>query len=537
MPSLYLRRLNSQDRKSLVQRLHDSQNKKCFICQKEIDLNLHADNMDIDHIEPIRIGGKDNPINFALTHNTCNRSKQASDLRVARVLARFGEIADQIHSENRAPNLSDIFCHYDGAKHELNFARQDDRVSFSFPEVGSNDIHKVPVYKDVLSDVDYFFAEFPIEYLFHDDRINPRGIGSSLRKLVEEFHKKNPQLHVALAWIETTKGNKVKVKIFDGQHKAAAQILLGSKKLPVRVFIDPNLDVLLETNTKAGTTLRQIAFDKSVQRSLGSALFQERIEKYRHDLGLPDDDESFSEKKIVDHFKGEWRVIKKYVLDSVRNSISHHPDNMLKDYIEFGGKAKTKPFSYSSIEKTFYAHFISGDILETALNYRLEEGLNPRELEKEQILHLMNIIAEKLYIGKYDPSVGSARIESNVQKNEDVDDAHLRAHRMAREEILYNWLKFIRQIVHNFYIMQGDPVDEKKLFQYRFPDALWKNIERFIGNLSKLPVWINHELSATVFGGKQNMDFWQHIFETGRTTSGHQVLTEKINLMTMIQEQ
>ncbi len=312
--------------------------------------------------------------------------------------------------------------------------------------------------------------------------------------------------------------------------------LLGVKHLPIRVFVDPDLDVLLETNTKAGTTLRQIAFDKSVQRSLGSALFQERIDKYRQNLNLPPDDESFSEKDIVDHFRGEWRVIKKYVLDAVRNSITHHPDNLLKDYIEFGGKAKEKPISYSSIEKTFYSHFIYGDILETPLNYGMEEGTNPRELEKEQILRLMNIIAERIYIGKYDPSIGSARIESNVQKNEDIDDAHVRAHRMGREEILYNWLKFIRQIVHNFYIMQGAPVDEKKLFQYRFPDQLWKNIEHFIINLTKLPVWVNRELSTTVFGGKQNLDFWQHIFETGRTPSGHQVLSEKINLMKMIGE-
>ena len=537
MSSLYLRRLSPQERKSLVQRLYESQGRKCFICQKEIDLNIHANTLDIDHVEPTRVGGKDDPSNFALTHLSCNRSKQAADLRVARILARFSEIAEQIHVENRSPNLSDILGHYNGAKHHLPLSLQDGQVAFSFPELGNNDIYKASVYKDDLSGAEYFFAKLPIEYLFHDDRINPRGIGNSLRKLIEEFHKKNPQLHIGLAWIDTTNGDKVKVKVFDGQHKAAAQVLLGVRELPVRVFVNPDLDVLLETNTNAGTKLRQIAFDKSVQRSLGSALFQERIEKYRHDMNLEEDNESFSEKDIVDHFRGEWRVIKKYVLDAVRNSISHHPDNKLKDYIEFGGKAKEKPFSYSTIEKTFYAHFINGDILETSLDYRLEEGLNPRELEKEQILRLMNIIADKIYIGKYDPTFGSARIENKIQKNEEVDESHVRAHRMAREEILYNWLKYIRQIVHNFYIMQGVPVDEKKLFQYRFPDTLWTNLENFIDNISKLPVWVNRELSATVYGGKQNLDFWQHIFETGQTPSGQQVLSEFINLMNMIQEQ
>jgi len=43
-----------------------------------------------------------------------------------------------------------------------------------------------------------------------------------------------------------------KIKTFDGQHKAVAQFLLGAKKLLVRVFLEPNIDRLTETNTNAG---------------------------------------------------------------------------------------------------------------------------------------------------------------------------------------------------------------------------------------------------------------------------------------------
>jgi len=49
----------------------------------------------------------------------------------------------------------------------------------------------------------------------------------SLGKLVKEFYNKRPQLHVALAWAETGSGGRTAIRIFDGQHKAAAQILLG----------------------------------------------------------------------------------------------------------------------------------------------------------------------------------------------------------------------------------------------------------------------------------------------------------------------
>jgi HNH endonuclease len=535
MGSVYLNGLSPIQRKELESKLLESQAGKCFICEKELDLELHAGAIDIDHIEPSKLEGRDDPSNFAVTHESCNRSKQANDLRVARVLARFKSIRDEVAPENRGPNLSDILRHFGGAEQELNLRAESGSVCFAFPHNGQNDVTSVPLYHDNLSDLRYFFAKFPIKYLFHDDRINPRSVGGSLNGLIEEFHKKRPQLQVALGWIRPEDG-KGRVHIFDGQHKVTAQVLLGVREIPLRVFFDPDLEVLLSANTNAGTTLRQIAFDKSVQRHLGSALFLDRLNKYRHDRCLPEDAENFSEQDLVDHFKGEWREMRRYILDSVRDSITHHPENKLKDYIDFGGRGQERPLSYSTIEKTFYSFFIFGEALETRLDAKLEEQENPRELEKAQILRLMNIIGEKIYIGHFDPARGTAKIENLVQKGEDIPEPHLRAFRMSREEIMHTWLRFISQIVQNHFIMMGKPLKEKRLFQYPFPDPLWNNIENFVGNLAKMPLWVNRGFSTTVFGGKQNYDYWETVFETGKTREGQQVLTEDgINIMDMIQ--
>ncbi len=538
MGSIYLNGLNVEQRKALVEKLFKTQNGKCFICEKEIDLTLHSDSVDIDHVEPQKVGGKDDPSNFALTHDSCNRSKQASDLRVARVLSRFEKIKEEVEAAvNRGPNLSDVLQRYQGARYDLPMKIEDGYISFSFPDLKINQIVKVPLYKDELSGLQYFFAKLPIEYLFHDDRVNPRSVGGSLHGLVEEFHRKRPQLQIGLAWSEL-KGSDVrgKIQVFDGQHKATAQVLLGTREIPLRVFLNPNLDILLTTNTNAGTTLRQVAFDKSVQRHLGSALFADRIQRYRKDRGLKDDDENFSEKDLVNHFRGEWREMRKYILDAVRDYITHNVENKLKDYVDFAGKGKEKPLSYSTMEKTFYSFFILQEALETPLNYRLDENENPRELEKQQILQLMNLIAEKIYIGRFDPALGTARIENKIQKGEDVPEPHLIAYRLSREEIIYTWLKIVRNIAHNYFIMTGKSIHEEKLFQYKFPEPLWDNIENFLVNLTKMPLWINRDLSLSVFGGKQNNEYWQTIFETGKTPSGQAVLPAGVNFIKMIQQ-
>lgn len=537
MSSLYLSRLNPSQRDELIRKLFESQKGNCFISGLPMDLTLHRDQLDIDHIEPLKNGGKDDPANFALTFANWNRSKQASDLRVARLLARFNQLCEKVNAENRRPNLGDVLKEHGGSKHELCMKKEGKTIEFSFGETGDLSVQCLPIYKDDLSEQGYFFARLPIEYLHHDDHINPRSLGASLQPLVEEFFKKRPQLHVILAWCRldpTT--NKARLKVFDGQHKAAAQILLGVRHLPVRVFVDPDTDLLLTANTNAGTTLRQVAFDKSVQRHLGSSLYLDRIRRYQAAHGKLENDYSFSENDLVKFFRGEAREMKRYILDAVRDGVTHHESNKLREFIEFGGKGGDRPLSYSTVEKTFYSQFVSSELLDCRIDEGLEDGTSQRFLERTQIVRLMSLIADQIYIGRFDFDIGTNRIENQLREGKLIAEDHVRAFRLSKEEIVWNWASHLRQIAETCLLMRGRPFNKERLFQYQFPDELWIHFQNYLKNLRGLPLWVNKDLSQTVFGGKQNNAYWHTIFETGRTPDGVRVLAEHVDLMKMIRE-
>lgn len=532
----HLAELKDTDRKGLEKRLFDRQSGKCFICDERIDLLLHHGQLDIDHIEPRDINGADEENNFALTHASCNRSKGAADLRVARRMAEFGRLEKEAQtSGQRGANLGHVLMKYGGAKAKLRIRRENSTAHYSLPMANDNTIHTATIYTDQMSGMKYFFAVLPLEYLHHDDRINPRTIGSNIRGLIEEFMRKRPQLHIALAWWTPDAESAGEIKVFDGQHKAAAQVLLGVKHLPVRVFVEPDTNVLLTANTNAGEKLRQVAFDKAVMRHLGSTLYAERVRQYQDMKGLAPTDYSFSESDLVKFFKGEHREMLKYILDASRDGITHSANNRLMELVAWSGRGADRPLSYSAVEKTFFAEFLYGKALETPIDEGTDRGDNPRFLEREQMIRLMNLFAETFYTGgKWDPEIGGNKLENNLQKGTAIPESHLRAWRIGREEILANILRYVRLVMQNYFINVGQAVEQDQILHIRLPDQLWDRIKAFLINLGKLPCWIDKGLSITVFGAKQNREFWAYVFKNGRTQAGVSVLAKPIDINTMI---
>jgi hypothetical protein len=535
--SRYLAGLDAEQRQKLEQKLLSRQSGRCFICDEPIDLMLHKGQLDIDHIDPLVEEGLDAENNFAITHSSCNRSKGAANLVIARRLAEFERLQKQAQAAGkRGANLGDVLAQHDGAKALLRIRRGPTYVEFSLPETGNNEIQRVPIYKDQLSGMISFFTALPLEYLHHDDRINPRSIGANIRGLIEEFLQKRPQLHVGLGWWSPDSDGAGAVKVFDGQHKAAAQILLGARELSVRVFLQPDVNVLLQANTNAGGKLRQVAFDPAVMRHLGSSLYVERVKRYQSMRGLAEDDYSFSEQDLVRFFRGERREMERYIIDAQRDAITHDQQNALLEFVEWAGKTAERPLSYNTIERSFFREFLYKKALETPIDAGMEEGSNPRQLEREQMVRLMSMFAEVFFVGQWDPDLGGRRVESRLQDGEVIPDGHLRAWRIAREELLANVTRWMRLVIANYFAYTGKLIYEDRQLHTRLPDDLWRRLRNFLESLARLPCWVDRNLGSTVFGPKQNLDYWEKVFQTGIAPSGVRVLTAPLDLNEMVRE-
>lgn len=534
--SHYLARLTAPDRDALQARLLDRQSGRCFICDDAIDPVLQV--VELDHIVPLAEQGLDHEDNLAVTHATCNRRKGASDLRVARRMAEFEQLQQQaLDRGERGANLGHVLQKHGGATAAIRLRKSDARVDFTLSEVGDETIHSVPLYRDSLSKMEYFFTVLPLEYVHHDDRINPRVIGNNIRSLIVEFLRQRPQLHVGLAWWGPEQDGTGKIKMFDGQHKAAAQILIGSRRLPVRVFVEPDLKVLLQANTNAGDKLRQVAFDTAVLRHLGSTLYAERVTQYQKQKGLASDDYSFSEKDLVAFFHGEHREVQKYIVDWVRDSVSYHSDNRLKEYVEWAGKKGDRPLAYAAVERTFFAEFLYKYALDTPIALGMDRGDNPRTIERDQLVRLMSLYADIFCVDQWDPDLGGRRLEARLQAGEKIAEKHLRAWRVTREEILAIIMKYIRAVIEHCFAVTGELVEKNRLMQYRLPENVWARIETFLRHLAGLPAWVDKNLSGTVFGAKQNREFWTEAFKTGRGSTGVQIFAGRMDVIHMMREQ
>ena len=181
--SKYLDSLSKDEKDFLTKKLFEIQEHRCFICGETIDLDIHSTN--IDHIRPLANNGKDDESNFAITHEHCNKSKQDSDLEGARTLSKLSRIIKDAEAKKEIPSLKHVLLACGGSLYNFAYKLEDGKIIYSYSDIGDIVIRSTEVFVDKLSGEKSAFIRVPIEYLYHDEIINPRGLNSSISLLIK----------------------------------------------------------------------------------------------------------------------------------------------------------------------------------------------------------------------------------------------------------------------------------------------------------------------------------------------------------------
>jgi len=227
-----LNSLSSEQRDSLAKELHDTQKNLCYICQKEILLDSQP--TDIDHIISLDKGGIDDINNWGLTHQGCNRSKGNKDLQLKRYLFILNEHIEKytgLFNKLQEFTVGDALQEFFPNRKETHIKIDNSKMFLHFDMDNKQLVEEYQILIDQNDEsCKSFVGMIPFKYLYHDKRINPRSI-VDLAPMIEEFYDKNPQLLPCLGYINMGENvGKCNIMLFDGQHKAAAQLYLGKNR-------------------------------------------------------------------------------------------------------------------------------------------------------------------------------------------------------------------------------------------------------------------------------------------------------------------
>jgi hypothetical protein len=293
-----------------------------------------------------------------------------------------------------------------------------------------------------------------------------------------------------------------------------------------------------KSSSEFGHSNRKDTTELPTKIEIHNTLYSEYIKYYQIKHNLQENDYSFSEQQLFDFFYKKDFGFTQYILGSIKHSVIIHKNNRLVDFIRLRSKLRNRPIELRSFEIALFGTFINfGTILNTPLNLNNDQGLTTRSLEINQMVQLLNILADTLYINKFDLNIRFGRIEKNIREKKDTQysDDYLIAYRLGKEEILYNLMQHLKMFITSYFKQSGTVINQENIFQTQFDDQLWVYIKNFVQNVSQLSLWKTRSNAAcNLFSGINHYAYWGEIFETGKYEDNTPILNKPLNIDELI---
>lgn len=381
------RRILTDEEKELIRKKY---NNSCYICEESLD-GYDEGEIQYDHIfsHVSQIAGGEELDKFAPIHASSNPAKR--NCHGGKGTKTWPDYKDEFRLREEFANIS-------GLKDLCKKANQCSFKKISNIEAELNG-KRIPLYNQKLAGKDnfYFFDEIGTEYLENDDLIQLRPLEEKILPLT--LHLRNSvQLLPSVGRLDI---NESKIKIFDGQHKAVAQIVGNSRKsIPCIVFVDPDVPSLQATVFDAHSKFLQQRYKRSHIMDKIAEQYKAKVEQWRAIHG----DIPYSEMDIL---KGERKTERrKIILASILDELSScgafidGEYNFKKDFVDTTKKkgARRNPMLWDN-----YEHLIS---LLANLEPVSETPISPsnhRADEIENLKYILNYVYWYAINNKWNP--------------------------------------------------------------------------------------------------------------------------------------
>lgn len=381
---MVLQREPTEEQKRQVLEIHG---RKCFVTGHPIGEN---DPLEFDHIRPVDAGGPTSVDNLAPVCKTHNRQKLALSLSEYRDKLLLDELF-----QDSEPKYLDQLLSAKGKKlgQSLQYEIQDNEGRISVFFGGSR--KEFTLYQCPVTHWNFFYAMVPVEYLKNDRELQPRPLRKKeLFELYKHF-RRNTQLAPSICRL-VSPGSLL---LFDGQHKAAAQIWAGRPAVECKVYLDPNASRLKATNLEAHESYRQMKFYSGELMAKYAGLFKEDWEDFLTTPGVK------SEAAFVDFLMARRQLSKAKAKAEVENAIHNRiltdSDNLMLKFVSSKNRTRNQPLTHNQLKVTLFKHLIRD--VPTAVEFESDKDF--RETEQRNLITLMSIIAEEVLIEKWDPEI------------------------------------------------------------------------------------------------------------------------------------
>jgi hypothetical protein len=324
-----------------------------------------------------------------------------------------------------------------------------------------------PLYTCPATNCKFFYALIPATNIKNDIELQPRPLDPK-RMWELYYHLRNNT--VLAASVCRLVNNQI--LLFDGQHKAAAQIWLGRKYIECKVYIEPDARKLKETNLAAHETLRQMPFYSRILMKKYSDVFHQDWDEY---LELPGEksEEGFVNFLVDSKGQKKAEAIKKIRYALINDIIeSQDPKNKITEFIAEKNRARKNPLTLSLLGKTFFKEFL----MQPPLNVEFESSDDFRKQEKLNIINLLNIIAEETLIGRWDPASGNA--------------AHKKAERIYLSGAIRAWTPLLKDVIAQV-LRLFDREEKEKIFFREIEKDDFERIRERVRRLFSHKIWID----------------------------------------------